>query len=753
MGKKKETFFERLTRKNAQQEDNTNPKPKKAKSWKFWFFSSLLAGSIVAGITIPLVANSLIRINVDPIKDDTVLFEFDVPGKDGKTTKIKFRTRDLKSSQIADEAKDSKKVLDQFYKLGIFYLYDQEVNASKEYQRLWNASRTENEKERDDIALKTVAELKEKHTNLLLDIKEQMIKTFGFSKWEQQFNDLLLKSFNGAKNIEEAASFKVYEDIQNDALRRFTLNTKFNEKDIDRVASSDIYKLDDKGNLTREIQFKQGQKVFPFFKKGSNYFELSSIKEKMTFMTNSYILNDKTKNADAFIQHYLKNNNPYLISQFTLPGVAPAKKEEGKETKWEVNKKAIKQLLFYWPIQDEVKAISSFDKVKESFRSYEDIAKDAKSTGETLDKKITEYGTILATLSQDDSDIKTNWGSTGLTSIGQLLQGGGDNTLKAFLDDKLVKAVYGTEQIKEIDLFGELQKIKKSIIDDADFKKDNKFKIDDIEQNNFNSKSKEDAQKEIAKFNKSLKKLFDEASDVKKEGLWADKFNQLIVAPLQKLFEDNEGKIQTVYKLKNDNGNNKDTFILLTTKGITLIKLQSLDKLKQNNETPEAAIKRMIQSDFELENKFKNTVKGKKYDALTLVNRSISSQELVIDSLLKDEEFKNYIKGQVNIFALDQDKKIVPNKKYEDKDLTSIKELNDSILSSNDIKTQLNLVKTVDQWMKDRAKNDYDANFELREDKVYFKHNNKDASKKEAYKNDASSIIFETLKDLRKAIK
>lgn len=161
----------------------------------------------------------------------------------------------------------------------------------------------------------------------------------------------------------------------------------------------------------------------------------------------------------------------------------------------------------------------------------------------------------------------------------------------------------------------------------------------------------------------------------------------------------------------------------------------------------------MIQSDFELENKFKNTVKGKKYDALTLVNRSISSQELVIDSLLKDDEFKNYIKGQVNIFALDNDKKIVPNKKYEDKDLTSIKELNDSILSSNDIKTQLNLVKTVDQWMKDRAKNDYDANFELREDKVYFKHNNTDASKKEAYKNDASSIIFETLKDLRKAIK
>lgn len=146
-------------------------------------------------------------------------------------------------------------------------MYDQEVNASKEYQRLWNASRTENEKERDDIALKTVAELKEKHTNLLLDIKEQMIKTFGFSKWEQQFNDLLLKSFNGAKNIEEAASFKVYEDIQNDALRRFTLNTKFNEKDIDRVASSDIYQLDDKGNLTREILFKQGQKSFHFSKK------------------------------------------------------------------------------------------------------------------------------------------------------------------------------------------------------------------------------------------------------------------------------------------------------------------------------------------------------------------------------------------------------------------------------------------------------------------------------------------------------
>ncbi|BAP01302.1 hypothetical protein MCAL160_0977 [Mycoplasmopsis californica HAZ160_1] len=739
MGKKKETFFERLTKKNAQQQENQNPRVRKTKNWKFWLISSLLVGALSAGITIPLVANTVVKNYIEPIKGDTDLFKYVRP--DG--SEVQFQMKDLKSSELVKDAKDPKKVLEQAYKHAVFYLYEQEVKASKEYQRLWNASRKDNDKERNDIALKSVDELRKKHRDLIKDVKELMIKQHGYSKWEQAFNDFLIKSFNGAKNIEEAVDFRVYSEIQRDALRRFTLNTTFNINDADRTATSTIYKLDANGQQTNEVLFQKGEKVFPFFQQDKNFFELQDIKQKMTFMTNSYVIstsnpkeyNEAYKGADSFIKHYLAHNNPVLFSQFSLPGIAPTKKENGKEAKWNFNKEAVKKLMFYWPIEKEAKieAIPSFNKIKDTFKSYEEYNKIAISTpGSTLAKEIVDYSTVLATLSLDDADIKSNWGSAGLTSVSDLFKAGGDNTLKAFAKHKDILIKDSSSSLKEVDLFGELEKIRQNII--------KTFNLTDV-KNSLTGKNQAEAQTAIGDFNKALKKVFDDASDVKKEGLWSDKFNELVAKPLTQLFET-DGKINTVYKLKDS----QDTLIVLSSKGITLLKVNDLNSFAKNNSdnSHEAIIKEMIRNDFLISNKYQ-AANGKKYNALNQVNKSLSTPENVLNVLLKEQSFKNYLKNQNNIYALDNNGKLAPKTKYNDKDLAEIIEMNNSILNSFEIKSAYDLTKAVDKWMKDRAEGKYDSFFETKENKVYFAHNN------DSYKKDAGHIIFEALKQARKA--
>ncbi|ENY69444.1 Hypothetical protein, predicted trasmembrane protein [Mycoplasmopsis bovigenitalium 51080] len=732
MAKRKETFFERLTRKNAQQEENQNPKSKKSRNWKFWTISSLLTLALAAGISAPLIAQSLNKNYEQPLPDNTPVFSYKTPGSNSNN-EVKFYIKDLKSNKLADEANDPKKVLDNVFRHALFYLYNKEVEASKEYQRLWNSSRKEDDKQRNDIALKTIKELKEKHRGSLLDVKNLLIKTYGFDKWEQAFNEMLVKSFNGAKNIDEAVDFKVYESIKNDALRRFSLNTSFNINDIDRTATSDIFKLDKNGNLTNEILYKKGDKVFKFFQKDKNYFEMDQIKEKMTFMTNSFVTEDSYKSAEGFINHYLSKHNPFLISQFTLPGIAPSKKVDGQEPKWNFDKNAVKKLMFYWPAQGEkdFKAVPAFDKIKDNFKAYDELVEKAKSNpSSTINQEIAEYSSVLAQLSLDEQEIKTNWGSTGLTSIDDLLVGGGDKTLKAFSQ---LSDLY-TKNIPEVDLFKELQNIREKIISE--------FKLPNVDANKIKSQSKQEAQTEIGKFNKELQKLFDEASDVKKEGIYTEKFNELVVKPLVQLFEKN-GQIQTVYKLKDKN----DILVILTSKGITLINVKEINKIKEyENKQKSEILKEMIKSDFLLSNKYKNSISGKKYNALQLINQSLTQQQYVLEKMLNEPDFLKYLKEQKNIYAFDENKKPIENAKYNDKDIEKFKEYNKNILIAEDVQRNFNLTKSVDNWMKDRAQGKYDSNFIYKDEKVFFPN----STNKEK---DASALVFEKLNELRKGIK
>ncbi|QBF34811.1 hypothetical protein EG856_02710 [Mycoplasmopsis phocirhinis] len=740
MGKRKETFFERLTRKNAQQEDSQNPKTKKKKNWKFWVIASSIAATVAAGITIPLVANSLVKTYNDPLKNDTVVFSFNTPNKN--INSVDFNLGDVLKNTSAENKNDPKQILDNTFKSAIFYLYDKEVKASREYQRLWNASLKTNEKERTDIALKPIEELSKKHKDLLLDIQQQMIRTFGFSKWEQAFNDFLIKNFQGAKSINEAVTFRVYEEIRNDALRRFQLNTQFNVNDIDRVAKTTVYKLDENGKATNEVLFEVGQWVFPFFEKDVNYFEIDQIKEKMTFMTNSYVVDKQNyaeyKDASKFIEFYLNNDNPFLISQFTLPGIAPTKKEEGKEAKWNIDRQAFKKLLFYWPIDGEnapFNAQTSFQRVKDSFKSYDEFVKVAtENQSSTLNKEIADYGTLLSVIALDDQNIKSNWGSEGLTSITDLLISNNDKTLQAFsVFDNLV---LGNQASREIDLFKTLFDIRTNII--------KYLNLEDPKEMIANSATKEQAQTKIADFNKEIIKAFDDASDVKKEGLYEEKYNELVVKPLTQLFEDSTtNKINTFYTLKDA----AKTKIILTSKGITLIDVKQLSELNtKNSQSNEEIIKEMIKSDFLLTNKYKSSANGNKFNALNLINRSLDMPEIVLEAMFKDNEFKTFL--QNDYVVVDKNDKSNSYKffdKITQKEIDEIIEMNANVLSANQQKRSLDLVKGVENWMKQRAENGYDSNFEINQGKVYFTHNNN------SYTKDASAIIYETLRSIMKA--
>lgn len=717
MGKKKTPFFERLLQKNAEQENKnkTTGKSKKSRSWKIATTSTVLVLAVATGITVPLVINSTKKNFIDGYASNTNV----------ASAKIGDHNLDLNFGDFKDiyqnhNTSTSEERLKEIDKIILYYLYDQEQKASAEYQKLWNDSKRSDEKDNNSFRLPTLDELKTKFKNELVDIENNMKLQFGTANWQTEFNKHLVQKYNGAKNIDEAVKNKTFEHIKTDALRRFRLTNGDSKKDeIERKS-------------------KDGKHVFGWWHKDNNenkFIELED-KSKLALATDSFVFKDSYKSIDPFIDSYIANEKPRIISEFTIPGIAPAKKNE----KWKIDKNIFLRYLFYAK-QDTFglkKVTKGYNVVKEKFNSFDHYIKSvvSKTNGNNIppDEAI-QYSSILNMFSTSKEDIKKNWGTSGLTSISELVTGDNfqkflANNTKLLFGDNYTDSNSGSnsQKPKEINLFNEIKKIKVEI---DKFVNKNGNGVDSSSSGGSSGNGNETVlnNEQAAEYNTKLEKFFTEVNESQNKGLTEKVFEENILKKFAEIFETS-GKIQTVYNVKFDNnGSNgaKNVKGILSPEGFKLLIF--------GNEIKKDDLVKMIKNDFILNSKYKKQL-GVRYNALQKLNKQLSRNEYIL-KMLQDNVFKKYLKTQNNNFATDQNGKKLENVKYNEQSINDLITSSTVAIQFDKISNFIKLSKAAAAWIETRAKNSYDELFELKDGKAYFKYN-KDKT--------AASLVLEYLK-------
>ncbi|WP_029513663.1 HinT-interacting membrane complex protein P80 [Mycoplasmopsis primatum] len=687
MAKKKTPFFERLLAKNAEQENQgkndgqKTSKSKKSKSWKISLTSGLLIGVIGTGITVPLVINSVKKNTVGAYDKDTDT----LTSKTGNID-LKIKLGELEKNYSDTKKPEIEEQLNALDKIILYYLYNKEQAASVEYQKLWNESRKDNEAESNSYRLPTIDELKDKFKKELQDIESNMKLQFGTDNWETEFNKHLVEKYSGAKTVDEAIKNKVFSHIRSDALRRFRLSSGTDKKnEIDRKNKNNEY-------------------VYKWWRENSDKkFIEQDDESKLALATESYVFDDKYKLATPFINSYVENEKPSLMSEFTIPGIAPAKKND----KWKIDKNIFLRYLFAGKIGTFGldKVTKGYDIVKNNFKpfdSYIDMVLQAKPLSAGIYKlpdAAIQYSTILSYFSKSADAVKNNWGTKGLTSISEFMTGDNYHLFLANSPDLLFKDGQ-TTNFKEIDLFGELEKIRKAIAKEAG--------IED-------SKLEPTNNTEAYEYNKKIETFFTDVNESQNKGLTEKKFEELILKPFAALFENNN-KIQTVYRIKG-----LDNVVgILSSEGFKL--------LYYKTGITSADITIMIKNDFYLSKKYEKQL-GVRYNALSKIGKELPRDKYILE-LLKEDDFKKHLLTQNNLLTKEKDKDGKPKKdvKYTEQDIRDLISAAQRSIKFNQISNFIKLSKDVSKWMDTRAKNEYDELFTVKNGKTYFNKNDQDTA-------------------------
>ncbi len=702
MGKKQQSFFERLMEKNAIQQEMNKPQEtikntkKKNHSWKLIVAGSVLGASIVSAITIPLVVNSTYVKTKPALADDSKLYTYNI---DGKTY-----TYTLK--QIQELAKSNNQYLNNSAKISevakqaIYWLYEQEQKASKEYQRLWNLSLQSGETINENLALKSIDEIKTKHRNLLKDAESGYKSRYGAKTWEGFFKEFLSKNYDKAKTIDEAIEKETFKEIRKDALRRFELSSDDKSSEIDRTANSNIYKLDANGKATSEILVKKGEKVFKFYKKDENYFRKvkngKEIGKAHTFMTKSFV--NEWKDASIFLKEYFATKKPYIFNSFVLPGTAPTKEKE----EWKADRKAIKYLFSYWLMNKKNNAFDyeykqGYEWLKETFDSLENFM-NIKDSDVNAWKKQT-YNTLLTDKETFSLDSSTNYGSTGITS-GLSLFGKDNLDLGLSLLEKAFSSV-DAANIKEIDLFGELKKIANEMVTDLGGNVSPTFDYID--------KNKEEANKKAAlEYGQKIEEAINPLKSDSKPKYDDDKYKTMILEKIKKIFVDTNGKYNTIYKVKDL----PDTWLVLTSKGIKLIKYKKVESVEQ--------LKEFIKKDYETKIQNEDSkLPIPSFNVIKAINTNLANDLNIVDTLIGNNDFRTFMKTKENIFNLKNT--LETKEKYTDQDLNDISAAAKTMKTGQAKKLVLDSSKAITEWLKKQLENKLNSNFKQDDDnkKIY----------------------------------
>ncbi|WP_027333986.1 HinT-interacting membrane complex protein P80 [Mycoplasma elephantis] len=367
MANKKESFFERLAKKNVEQKEKVTLKSKKARIATYSILGAL-AVSIGVGIGVPIIVSST-KINYIPkINDTEKVFEFKTPDKT-----INVPLSEIKKFLDDPIKKTEAQTQEAFFTEVIYKLYNEEYEDSLKYEYLINKTKNKGEEDTNNIHLSSLDEIRTTNKNTLLDYKNLYQKNFGLEKWETEFVKFLSNQYNGAKTIEEALETLVLKTITPDALRRFSLikNDTFKKEDWDRRAPRDIKELE---IVDGEVREKQDGKIIYKFNdyifRDKLLIKVSDINSPKTnentlikyvnndpnnrvekiqvLLNDSFSLDPNKRSALNIINEYSKQRDILQITQAKILGIANL---DNSFENWTINKQELINLFSHSAIR------------------------------------------------------------------------------------------------------------------------------------------------------------------------------------------------------------------------------------------------------------------------------------------------------------------------------------------------------------------------------------------------------------------
>ncbi|MFV8475721.1 HinT-interacting membrane complex protein P80 [Mycoplasma sp. 1932B] len=698
MAKRQKSFFERLTELNDRHDEkhdkNTTNKAKRNKA-TIAIGATIFVG-IVAAITIPLTIN-VTKINYkDAIDNKTPVVKY--LGPDGK--ELNSTTAGTLQELVNSKDVTVSKEIDDFYHRSIEYLYEQEYKASQEFQRIWNASLLSGESVNNSIALKSLSDIKKDAQAKIDDLKSNLKKNYGFENWEKQFNEIISKEEYGKSlNEAQAVSYLVFKQIESEAQRRYQLEYKKQTMDyINRTANTTIYKLDENGNQIKDtngqpiVLFNKGDKVFPYFKEGVNYFVDPNNKNNVTtLLTKSFVVETKMVDGKVTIVKDLKSPTPFIENYFNknkivLPTVY---KLAGKTNKSDIyqpwilgddkEKSTLANLLKYSVIPNGNKfEIKSNMSILLGMKTAQDYAMQAQ--GQELNaynNAISEYQTYLGALTQSDA---STLGTSGLTSAEELLATSIDQGLGIF-----ATAIFGNNQVNNIPSIelGKLTEITAaSTVQPAMIAAYTKILKE--------AQAAETMQEAIAKVNEFNKVVDTVVANIKTADMttFFKQFYNWDFAVETSKGNAASKKVPVVLKVSDM----ENAYVLLTDKDVLLARYNQINSLED--------FKAFITKDAQ------NYAAGNKtYFNVTNKLSTKVLPEIIVNGLVNNADFLTYIKTQDNASN--------DNKKYSDIDVDNIKTEVASVLVGKQTQQLLDLLKNVDKWVKTQFATGTSYNFEV----------------------------------------
>ncbi|AWX70193.1 hypothetical protein DP067_02345 [Mycoplasmopsis anatis] len=696
MAKKQKSFFEKLAEKNDKHLERTKPKIIKKRNTKAYVILGLLGVVVATSIAVPVTVNT-VKVNYTPaLKDTDKVLEFIKPDN----SKTPINVKDIIGKLEANKNINSENT-EKIYKEAIFYLYEQEVKASKEFQRLWNESLYPGDTERTDIALKTLDEVRKEQENKIKDLKRQIQAGYGFDNWEKQFNSVITSEQYGNSSTEqEAVDYLIIKSIEKDALRKFTIESSNNslfksQKDVNRVAMRDIYYVDQNNNNVVDettgkpkVMFHKGDKVFTQFVEGKNYF-VDQNSNKITLLKSSSFVFENWNTILDYFKEFNKLNKNFVVSTFTIPGVL----ENSVTGSFKVDKNQYLQFLINSLIEDELvpnyTLIQKFEKLEYYLLENDLISNKAKSN----------YENYLKLLSIDSSEVKENLGSLGI-----------QNYLTLAKNKDMAYALSTMTNIFE----------------------NKEHKLPSIELNKlFNFKFAEKTEIRIQSLKDEIQSL--KESDSYKNGSREEKIavKNKIIDKASEIISIMEGEItsmtdlefsQKISEIYNNalslNVNGKNFYsIVYSIEGMNNAKLiptsTGLTIFKFDEVTDYEKLMKLVKYDL-------NAVANDKtpyFNSLDVINDELKNKNIILEKMLKDKDFNEYLKSNNKLSST--------KNSFTDEDIQNTIISNEVLINGNKQTEVINIYSKANDWIKELVNKGSIYNISLINGKVYIDYDKK----------------------------
>ncbi|ATO31125.1 hypothetical protein CO229_03430 [Mycoplasmopsis bovirhinis] len=678
MAKRQRSFFERLSELNDNFDDKNKKVSRKTKrNWINYTILGTLAAMITAGITIPLVINTTKVNYIEPHKGDKRAFVFN--------NKVNISVDDL-TNKLKTSDSDYSKQFDDTYKKAIFYMYEKEVLASKQYQEIFNGSLNSNENANLSIELNSLEKIKDNQKKKINDLKNNLKTTYGYSTWENVFKErLLTDEYGKSTNEEDAVDHLTFKEVESTALRSTQVEVKTLSLDyINKTAKKTIYKIDANGNTVKGsnneavVLFNQGDKVFPYFKEGVNYFIQPNNPTKATvFLTKSYITDLIT--VDQVVLNYFNNNNILIPNSVLLPGIANTDSRFRFNLSDSEAKKKFINNLKYSVLKNSDSSISVSQNIDLllGFKNPSEYGLYSNNTKgiDAFNQEVSRYKTYLSALTlTSDSTL----GYLGTSSMADLINNNIDLSFGTVANELLKD----TNDFKTVDLkqvfsmpSGFNTKIEQEI---AKLVQEAKDLVNDSSISDQNEKFNKISAK-LEEANLLIDRYFTELTN--------EQFNDVVLDKYNKNFEikvANNSYNSLVYKVKDK----ENLLLVLTKSGVAMFAnthLDTLDKFKEYITKDLVNIAGGNSAFFNFQTKLNN----------------FKSKELLVLNKLNDDQFVSWLLTQKNY----------DNKQYTNELIAKLKTEVSSVRNGLKLNEELTLYEKINTYIKEKVNSLSNVNF------------------------------------------